>query len=301
MKHLILGGTGTVGSLVVEGLLKKGESVRVLTRSAERAKSLPKGALFVLGDLQDPDTYKAIFADYDNLFLLNATGPAELQEGLAAVNEARRSGAKRVVYLSIHDVEKAPAVPHFAVKVAVENALVASGLKPTILRPNNFFQNDYWYKEALLNYGVYPQPIGNAGLSQVDARDIADAAVRALTEGGHEGRTYVLAGSEALGGNDHASIYSEALGKKIAYGGDDLAAWAQSARASLPAWAVYDYALMYAVFQASGLRATAAQLAQTEAILGRKPRSFRDFVKETAAAWQFAILSRRETGGAVSG
>ncbi|MEX0881066.1 MAG: NmrA family NAD(P)-binding protein [Thermoanaerobaculia bacterium] len=285
MKHLVLGGTGTVGSLVVKGLLGKGETVRVLTRSAEKAKSLPKGAVPVVGDLSDPDTYGKVFSDYDSLFLLNATGPAELQEGLAAVNEAARTGAKRVVYFSIHDVERAPAVPHFAAKVAVEHALKAKGLKPTVLRPNNFFQNDYWSKDALLQYGVYPQPIGNTGLSRVDVRDIADAAVRTLTEDGHEGRTYTLAGPDAFGGDDHAAIYSEALGRKIVYGGDDLAAWAQSAKAWLPAWAVYDYALMYAVFQASGLKATPAQLAETEAILGRKPRRFRDFVQETAAAW----------------
>lgn len=109
MKHLVLGGTGTVGSLVVKGLLGKGETVRVLTRSAEKAKSLPKGAVPVVGDLSDPDTYGKVFSDYDSLFLLNATGPAELQEGLAAVNEAARTGAKRVVYFSIHDVERAPA------------------------------------------------------------------------------------------------------------------------------------------------------------------------------------------------
>jgi uncharacterized protein YbjT (DUF2867 family) len=286
MKHLVVGGTGTVGSLVVKGLLGKGETVRVLTRSAEKAKALPQGAVPVVGDLSEPDTYGRVFSDYDSLFLLNATGPAELQEGLAAVNEAARTGAKRVVYLSIHDVEKAPAVPHFAVKVAVEHALKVKGLKPTILRPNNFFQNDYWSKDALLQYGVYPQPVGNVGLSRVDTRDIADAAVRALTEGGHEGRTYTLAGPDALGGNDCAAIYSEALGRKIVYGGDDLAAWAQSARAWLPAWAVYDYGLMYAVFQASGLKATAAQLAETEEILGRKPRNFRDFAREVAAAWK---------------
>ena len=286
MKHLVLGGTGTIGSLVVQGLLGKGETVRVLTRNPERAKALPKGAVPVVGDLQDPDSYQAIFSDYDNLFLLNATGPAELQEGLAAVNEAVRTGAKRVVYLSVHDVEKAPAVPHFAAKVAVEHALKAQGLKPTVLRPNNFFQNDYWYKDALLQYSVYPQPIGSVGLSRVDARDIAEAAVAALTQPGHEGRTYTLAGPDALTGNDHAAIYSEALGKKIAYGGDDLAAWAKAARASLPAWAVYDYGLMYAVFQAKGLEATPAQLAETEAILGRKPRTFRDFVRETAASWR---------------
>jgi len=285
MKHLVLGGTGNVGSLVVEGLLAKGEAVRVPTRDAGRAKALPKGAVGVVGDLANPDTYETIFADYDHLFLLTANGPSDLMEGLAAVAEARRTGARRVVHLSIHDVEKAPEAPHFASKIAIEAALKESGLPWTILRPNNFFQNDYWWKDPILQYGVYPQPIGEIGLSRVDTRDIGEAAVRALTEEGHTGRTYALVGSDVLTGADCAARFSEALGKKIVYGGNDLAAWAKGARAYLPAWAVYDYALMYAMFQKKGLMATPAQLAQTRAILGREPRKFSDFVKETAAAW----------------
>ena len=286
MRHLILGGSGTVGHLVVEGLVKKGESVRVLTRSPEKAKALPQGATAVIGDLADPDTYARVFTDYDHLFLLNATSPSELQEGLAAVNEARRTGAKRVVYLSIHDVEKGPAVPHFATKIAVEHALAGTALPYTNLRPNNFYQNDLWAKDVILQHGVYPQPLGSVGLSRVDTRDIAEAAVRALTEGGHIGKTYALVGPDALTGEDCASEFSKALGKKIAYGGDDLVAWEKAARAGLPTWATYDYALMYAMFQEKGLKAAPAQLAETRAILGHEPRTYSDFVRETAAAWK---------------
>jgi uncharacterized protein YbjT (DUF2867 family) len=286
MRHLVLGGTGTVGSLVVRGLLDKGEAVRVLTRSPEHAKALPKGAEAVLGDLTDPGTYEKIFAGFDNLFLLTANGPSDLMEGLAAVNEAKRTRAKRVVHLSIHDVEKCAEAPHFASKIAIERALKESGLPHTILRPNNFYQNDYWSKDVILQYGVYPQPIGDVGLSRVDARDIGEAAVRALTEGGHFGKTYALVGPGAVTGKDCAAEFAKALGKPVAYGGNDLAAWAKSMAPYLPAWAVYDYALMYAAFQAKGLKATAAQLAETRAILGREPRKFADFVSETVAAWK---------------
>jgi len=198
MRHLILGGTGTVGSLVVRGLLDKGETVRVLTRSADHAKHLPKEAEPVLGDLADPGTYGKIFAGYDNLFLLTANGPSDLMEGLAAVNEAKRTKAKRVVHLSIHDVEKCPEAPHFASKIAIEQSLKSLGLPCTILRPNNFYQNDVWFKDAIVQYGVYPQPLGDVGCSRVDTRDIADAAVRALTEDGHLGKTYTLAGPDPL-------------------------------------------------------------------------------------------------------
>jgi len=286
MRHLVLGGTGTVGRLVVRGLLEKGESVRVLTRSADHAKSLPKGAEPVLGDLTDPGTYEAVFAGYDALFLLTANGPSDLMEGLAAVNEAKRTRARRVVHLSIHDVKKCPEAPHFASKIAIEVALKECGVPHTILRPNNFFQNDHWFKDAILQYGVYPQPIGDVGLSRVDTRDIGEAAVRALTEEGHLGKTYALVGPDAVTGSDCAAEYSKAVGKPVAYGGNDLVAWARSMAPYMPAWAVYDYALMYAMLQARGLKATPAQLAETRTILGREPRQFADFVRETAEAWK---------------
>jgi hypothetical protein len=54
----------------------------------------------------------------------------------------------------------------------------------------------------------------------------------------------------------------------------------------MPAWAIYDYALMYDAFQKKGLKATAAQLEETRTILGRAPRPFDDFVKETVAGWK---------------
>jgi len=286
MRHLVLGGTGTVGSLVVSGLLEKGEKVKVLTRTAERAKSLPKGVEPVIGDFTKPETYDGIFRDYDSLFLLTANGPSDLLEGLAAVAEARRTKARRVVHLSIHDVEKGLDAPHFASKIAVEAALKDGGLDWTILRPNNFYQNDHWFKDAILQYGVYPQPLGGAGVSRVDTRDIGEAAVRALTEPGHSRKTYTLAGPDPLTGEACAKAFADALGKKVAYAGDDLDAWAKTMAPYLPSWAVFDYRLMYDMFQKKGLKATPAQLEETRAIVGHAPRRFADFVKECAAAWK---------------
>ncbi len=285
MTHLILGGTGTVGSMVTQYLLQKGQSARVVSRSADKLKHLPEGATGVVGDLGDPSTYGRIFRDYETVFLLNAVVPTELQEGLAAVNEARRSGARRIVYISVQNVEKGPHIPHFASKIAIEQAIRKSGIPYTILRPNNFYQNDYWFKDVLLQYGVYPQPLGDLGLSRVDVRDIAEAAVNALTQDKYRNQTYTLAGPDCLSGADCAAAFGKALGKKIGYAGNDLEAWGRQAGQMLPGWLVYDLKLMYEFFQKEGLCATPAQRKETEAILGHPPRRYADFVKETAAMW----------------
>lgn len=287
MSYLVLGGTGTVGSAVVEELRARGEGpIRVLTRSAESADDLPPGVEGVVGDLMEPSTYDRIFAEARRLFLLNAVDPTELQQGLAALRGARRAETEHVVYLSVHQVENGPHIPHFASKFGVERALEASGLGYTVLRPNNFHQNDLWFREAIVEGGVYPQPIGGVGLSRVDVRDIARAAARAFTERGPENRSFALVGPDVLTGTDVARIWGEALGREVAYGGDDLDAWAEGASRMLPDWMVYDFRIMYETFQREGLVASEEDLEETRTILRGEPRSFRAFAEETAAGWR---------------
>lgn len=286
MSYLILGGTGTVGSALVNELLERGERVRVMTRSPEKAASLPEGAEGVVGDMTDPLRFEGLFEGTERLFLLNPVSQTELQEGLCALEEAKRAGVRHIVYLSVHDVDRGPHIPHFASKIAVEAALKDGGIPYTILRPNNYYQNDHWFRDPIVEHGVYPQPIGDVGISRVDVRDIAEAAANAFTGRGHEDRTYTLAGPDALTGEDCARAYSEALGREVAYGGNDLDAWEEQARQAFPAWMAYDFRIMYALFQDEGLAATDEQLEETRTIVGHEPRTFEDFVRETVEGWR---------------
>jgi uncharacterized protein YbjT (DUF2867 family) len=283
MKVLVLGGTGTVGSQVVRELLACGVDVSVLTRAPK--KPLPPGVRAVAGDLLDPATVRSAFAGKDGVFLLNAFGTTECHEGLMAVDGARLGAVKKIVYLSVHDVDKAPHLPHFGAKIAVEAAIRASGIPFTILRPNNFFQNDNWVKDALLGFGVYPQPIGDIGLSRVDVRDIAEAAAIALTSDGNDGGTINLVGPEVHTGTSTAEIWGNVLGRRITYAGNDLDAWEKQSLATLPPFLVFDLRLMYEFFQKRGLTATAEDVERLTALLGHPPRRFEEFAAETARAW----------------
>jgi uncharacterized protein YbjT (DUF2867 family) len=285
MKILVVGGTGTVGSEVVRQLKSRGEQVFVLTRSPEHASKLPQGVTGIVGDLLDP-TKLGAFAGMEAVFLLNPVSTTESFEGLLGVNGARDAGAKRIVYLSVHHADRAPHLPHFGGKLGIEAAVMQSGMEYTILRPNNFYQNDIWFKEALLNYGVYPQPIGSAGLSRVDVRDIGEVAVAALTTNAHDKKIYNLVGPDVVTGESTAADWSRALGKPIKYAGDDLEAWEAQNRAYLPASMLYDFKHMYAFFQKDGLKATPADVTQLTSVLGHAPRSFAVYAEEMAAAWK---------------
>lgn len=284
MRILVTGGTGMVGSEVVRLLHGTTHDVHVLTRDPSKGR-LPAGVTAVKGDLREPATVKRIFDGVDATFLLNPVSPTEAAEGLMSVCAMREAGVKRVVYLSVQDADRAAWLPHFGSKVGVETAIQRSGIPFTILRPNNFYQNDYFFKDVLLQHGVYPQPIGGVGLSRVDVRDIAEAAVAALTTDGHEGRTYDIAGPEPLTGEQVAAAWGRALRKSVEYGGNDLDAWEAQSLRFMPDWLVYDFRHMYAHFQKSGLIASAEAIARQTTLIGHAPRTFEAFAAETAAGW----------------
>lgn len=295
MNVLVLGGTGTVGSHVTANLAKRGAGVRVLTRNTNAANLLPRSVTICPGDLESPASLAAAFDQADAVFLLNALSQTETAQGLAAVESAKKAGVKKIVYLSVPMSEDNKHIPHFKSKFPIEQAIRQSGIMYTILRPNNFYQNDYSFREAILGYGIYPQPIGSIGLNRVDARDIAEAAVNALLLDGYEGKEYPVIGPDPLTGDSTADIYSRVLGMDIRYGGDDLDAWFEQARTVLPEWMAKDFKMMYRYFQDKGLVASERDFELQREILKREPLSFEAFVTETAAHWNAASIEPGNT------
>jgi uncharacterized protein YbjT (DUF2867 family) len=286
MAILVTGGTGTVGGHVVAGLLSRGVGVRCLVRSQDKAAGLPQGAKPVVGDLERPDALPQAFDGAEALFLLNALSQSETEQGLAAIEAAKSAGVRRIVYLSVPMPEGSGHIPHFRSKVPVEEAIRSSGVAYTILRPNNFFQNDLWFREAITQYGIYPQPIGSKGMNRVDVRDIAEVAVAALTGDGHAGREYGLHGPDALTSGGTAETWGRHLGREVRYGGDDLDRWEAQARQTMPEWMVHDLRVMYEYFQEHGFVPPEEEKATQRRVLGRDARGFDSFAAETAAAWR---------------
>jgi len=288
MKALVIGGTGTVGSRVVSGLIEKGKGVRVLTRSPEKTTGLPQGVEPAVGDLERPATLADAFAGAEAVFLLTPLSETETAQGLAAVQAARDARVRRIVHMSVALPAGSEHIPHFASKIPIEKAVRESGMEWTILRPNSFYQNDYWYEEPITRYGVYPQPIGSAGMNRVDVRDIADAAVNALVGPGHAGKVYPLHGPEALTGESVAETWGRHLGREVRYAGDDLESWQEQSLKMLPPWLVHDLRVMYEFIQKEGFEATPEELVNQEKVVGRPPRRFDDFAAETARGWKTA-------------
>lgn len=290
MTILVTGSTGVIGSRVVANLAAKGAEVHALARSPEKVL-FPDGVTAVKADLMDIEATRKAIAQASTLFLLNAVTPDELTQALLTLSLAREAGVKGIVYLSVFHADRFPDVPHFTGKYAVERMIEDADLPATILRPNYFMQNDIAMKDAIMGHGVYPQPIGDKGVSMVDARDIAEIAaasllVREKADAPLPRDTIELVGPDALTGEDMAKIWSGLLGREISYGGDDLAAFEKQAAAFVPGWLARDLRLMFARFHEHGMAATPQAVARMTELLGQSPRSYRDFAAETARAWQ---------------
>ena len=287
MTILVTGATGKVGRNVVGQLVQRGAAVRALVRDPAKA-DLPAGVDIVKGDLLDVDALRSAFSGVTTLFLLNGVVADEFTQALVTLSLAREAGIDRIVYLSVIHADVYVDVPHFAGKYGVERMIEASGLGATILRPAYYMDNDVTIKDVVTGHGIYPMPIGDRGLAMIDTRDIGEIAamelIRREEAGGPLPLTRInLVGPDTLTGPAIAAIWSEVLGRPIAYPGADTAAFERNMRQLMPGWMALDMRLMAERFLTVGMVPDAGDVDRLTAVLGRPLRSYRDFAAEAAA------------------
>jgi uncharacterized protein YbjT (DUF2867 family) len=184
------------------------------------------------------------------------------------------------------NIEAMSAIPHFATKLPIRRRLLEEGGGVSI-DANFFMQNDLLAAPAL-KAGVYPLPIGSAGVYSIDARDVGLAAANALLSDAWNGKAVPVCGRDRVTGPGAAEAYGKAAGRPFFYPGDAVAPFLDAIRAAMPMdeWVENDLRLMMEVTQAQGCPATPEDHAACEAILGRPPRRHADFVAEVAATLQ---------------
>ncbi|MDB5614312.1 MAG: Oxidoreductase [Devosia sp.] len=288
MTILVTGANGTVGRQVVEQLVQRGADVRALVRDPAKA-AFPAGVDVIQGDLLDVDSLRSAFDGVSTLFLLNAVAPDEFTQALLALNVARAAGANKLVYLSVIHSDVYVNVPHFAGKFGVERMIEQMGFEATILRPAYFINNDLTITDLVLNYSVYPMPIGSKGLAMIDSRDIGEIAALELIRRENSDVALPtdrinLVGPDTLTGADVAAIWSDVLARPIVYVGDDTAGFEKNLRGFMPSWMAYDMRLMSERFLTDGMLPEAGDVERLTSLLGRPLRSYREFATEIAAA-----------------
>lgn len=262
---LVTGGTGKTGRRVAERLAALGHTARIGSRTAP-----------VPFDWDDESTWDAALDGVDAAYLayypdLALPGAVETVEAFA--QRAAGAGVRHLVLLSGRGEEAAQ---------AAEAAVARAGTGWTVVRCAWFAQNfsESFFLEPVLA-GELALPTGIATEPFVDADDIADVAVAALTEDGHHGEVYELTGPRLLSFAEAAAELSAATGREIRFTAVTVEQYREVlAEVGLPG----EFADLFAMV----LDGRNAHLADgVQRALGRPPRDFADYAKAAAAsgAW----------------
>ncbi|MCX4545860.1 NAD(P)H-binding protein [Streptomyces sp. NBC_01565] len=258
---LVIGGTGKTGRRVAEKLLAQGRPVRIGSRSADPAF-----------DWHQPASWGPALEGVDRVYVTyypDLAFPGAAEQVGAFAEAAVAAGAGRLVLLSGRGED--------AARLAEDN-LKESGADWTVVRASWFNQNfdEGFFLEPVLA-GEIALPTADAVEPFVDADDIADVVVAALTDDRHIGRTYELSGPRLLSFADAAAELSKATGREISY----LPVTSEDYRAVLRA---HDLPEEFADLFTLILDGRNAHVVHgVEEALGRRPRDFADFARETAA------------------
>ncbi|WP_224369774.1 SDR family oxidoreductase [Hyalangium versicolor] len=277
---LVTGGTGTIGSSTVKALQAKGARVRVGSRSPDKLKG--QGVEAVLFDWEKSETFGPALQGVEKVFLLTPVSDKQTQYTQALVDAAKKAGVKHIVKLSVVGVDAEPGIYLGRLHRSSEKAIKDSGIAWTMLRPTFFMENfiNYYGADPKKDSTVYAAH-GQGKASWVDGRDVGEVAAAVLTGKGHEGKAYELTGPEALDSVEVLTILGEVFGHKYTYVPiPEEAAKKAMTDMHMPASIVDGMAELAALIR-NGWSAGLAT--GVKDVLGRPPRSFKDYAKDYAA------------------
>lgn len=282
---LVVGGTGTIGSAVIDLLKQAGTPFRALVRDpAKKAGLEAQGIDVVAGDLREPATLPAALEGVGKVFVVTPLVPDQVEMRAALIAAAKAAGVRHMVMST--GIGADPQAPVQIGRWHGENQrqLQESGIAWTFVQPSFFMQNMLMFADAIRDQGAFYLPLGDGKVSWIDARDIAAVAAKALTEPGHENKAYPVTGPEALGGDDLAAVLTASLGHEVRYVPVTLEAAKQSMMGmGMPEVLADAMNELYALAPAGHL---AAVLDTVTSVLGRPALSFGRFAEDHAAAFR---------------
>jgi len=229
---LLTGITGKTGGATANALLKKGVKFRAIVRDKEKAKEYAdKGVEIVEGDLGDSASVEAALEGCDTAVLILPNSKEQEQMELAFIATAEKCGVKHFVKLSSPEAVRGTTSPIPLVHIAAEDAIMASGMNWTLIRPSFFMQNLMGSVSGAKASGKLSIPMGTGTVALTDVGDAGAFFAEVLTGGDeHYGQCYDVTGPEVLTFKQIAEQCSEVFGMDIEYDNCDPVAFQKKMR-----------------------------------------------------------------------
>lgn len=236
----LTGATGQLGQFVVEELLKTvaAKEIVAIVRNPAKAEALSKqGVLVRQADYGDQAAFTQALAGVNKLLLISSSEVGQrAAQHRNVINAAKAAGVKFIAYTSLLHADKSPLGLHVE-HVETENMLADSGIPYALLRNGWYSENYLASAPAALAHGVFIGAAGDGKIASATRADYAAAAARVISEEGHAGKVYELAGDNGWTLTELAALLSKASGKNVVYQTLSEAEFAAALKgAGLPDW-----------------------------------------------------------------
>lgn len=216
----ITGATGQLGQHVIESLLKTvpASQIVAIVRNPAKATALSQQGITVRqADYSDEAAFTTALQGIDKLLLISSSEVGQrAPQHRNVINAAKAAHVKFIAYTSLLHADTSPlglADEH----VATEQMLAESGIAYVLLRNGWYTENYLASAPAALEHGVFIGAAGEGKIASATRADYAAAAARVISEDGHAGKTYELAGDSGWTLSQLAAELAKQSGKKVVY------------------------------------------------------------------------------------
>jgi NAD(P)H dehydrogenase (quinone) len=279
----VAGATGGLGSRVAAGLAERGVEQRLIVRDPARAPSHPGAEVVQAADYGDGEAMRRALDGVDVLFLPSAGEHPDRVSSLhrPAIEAAAAAGVGRVVYTSFLGAAPDCVFTFGRDHFHTEEILRGSGMGWTFLRDSIYLDFVPFFAGA---DGVIRGPAGDGRVAAVARDDIADVALAALLEPGHEGQAYELSGGEAFTMTEAAEILTRHTGREVTFVNETLEEARESRRPSgAPDWEIEGWVTTYAAIAAGELDVVTDHV---ERIAGHPPMTLPELLERHPESWE---------------
>lgn len=232
---LLTGITGNIGGATARALLEKGVKFRALVRDTTKAAPwAEKGVELVQGDLEDAAAVKRALAGVDRAMLVMPNGEFQERAEVGFTQAAKEAGLHWIIKLSSPEAVRGTTSPIPLAHIAAEDAIMASGMKWTFVRPSFYMQNFRGSVKSAQTTGKLAMPMGNGTIAVTDNNEAGQFVAHILTDPNsaqHHGQCYDITGPDpVLNFHDVARMIGEVIGKPVVYESSDPKAFQEAIR-----------------------------------------------------------------------